>query len=311
MNLRQIRQFVAVAEELHFGRAAERLHMTQPPLSQSIQALERDLGIRLFERTRRSVRLTAVGAEWLAHARRVLETADALPAVARQLAAGQLGRLRISFVSTADYSVLPAILGRYRAAYPDVEIKLTEATSDRQIEALLGEDVDVGFVIAPPPASLHRMLTYRPILQERLVAAVPRQWIEEGREGFGGKTLQPDIFFSAPLILFPRSSAPVFHDLVSAYFYAHGAPFSVFQEAIQMQTIISLVASGLGVALVPESMTRLQRVGAAYLPLAGNVPEIETGLIWREKGKSAALENFLSVTGEMSVRLQTERPFHR
>lgn len=301
MDLRQLRQFVAVAEELHFGRAASRLNMTQPPLSQSIQALERQLGIRLFERSKRSVRLTVAGAEWLVHVRQVVDAAGALPNVARRLSRGELGRLRVSFVSTADYSVLPAILGRYRALYPEVEVSLVEATSDRQIDALMDEAVDIGFVIAPPPAALDRMLAYRPILRERLVAAVPARWIEEGREGFGGESLQPANFFAAPLVLFPRRSAPVFHDLVSGYFAAHGAPFAVFQEAIQMQTIIGLVASGLGVALVPQSMTHLKRAGAAYLPLAGKVPEIETGLIWREENRYPALQNFLSIAGEAVV----------
>lgn len=298
MDFRQLRQFVAVADELHFGRAAARLNMTQPPLSQSIQALERHLGVQLFERSKRSVRLTAVGAEWLAHVRAVLDAAAALPDIAGRLGRGQLGRLRVSFVSTADYSVLPSILSRYRAVYPEVEVSLIEATSDRQIEALLAGTIDAGFVIAPPPASLDRMLAYRPILRERLVAAVPASWIEAGRPGFGREILKPGDFFAAPLVLFPRLVAPVFHDLVSGYFAAHGAPFSVFQEAIQMQTIVGLVASGLGVALVPESMTRLQRAGAVYLPLEGRVPEIETGLIWRERSDNAVLPRFLEVAGE-------------
>ncbi len=265
MDLRQLRQFVAVAEELHFGRAAERLNMTQPPLSQSIQLLEKELGLKLFERTKRNVRLTSLGEQWLIHARRVLDEATALPGTARKLARGELGRLRVSFVSTADYSVLPAIISHFQASYPHVEVSLQEATSDLQIDILLRDEVDVGLVIVPLAGSLHQMLTYRPILREPLVAVVPSRWIEEGREGYDGEYLQPANFFAAPLILFPRRAAPAFHDLVSGYFAEHGAAFSVFQEAIQMQTIIGLVASGMGVALAPKSFTQLRRDGASYL----------------------------------------------
>jgi DNA-binding transcriptional LysR family regulator len=273
--------------------------MTQPPLSQSIQLLEKELGVKLFERTKRSVRLTALGKQWFIHARRVLHEASALRETARKLAFGELGLLRISFVRTADYSVLPTIISRFRASYPQVEISLREATSDLQLDALLTDQMDVGMVIVPPPASLHQMLTYRPILREPLVAAVPSRWIEEGREGYDGEYLRPADFFTGPLILFPRRSAPAFHDLVAGYFAEHGAAFSVFQEAIQMQTIIGLVASGLGVALVPRSLTQLRRDGASYLPLAGRAPEVETGLIWRSKDQTAALSNFLAVAGEL------------
>ncbi|HEV7322646.1 MAG TPA: LysR substrate-binding domain-containing protein [Ensifer sp.] len=304
MELRQLRQFVAVAEELHFGRAAERLNMTQPPLSQSIQLLEKELGLLLFERTKRHVKLTSLGEQWLVHARRVLDEATALPATARKLARGEMGLLRLSFVSTVDYSLLPAIVSRFRAAYPQVELSLREATSDVQIDALLRGEVDAGFVIAPPSTSLSQTLTYCPILREPLVAAVPSLWIDSRRTGFGGETLDPHDFFAAPLILFPRRSAPIFHDLVSGYFAAHGAAFAVFQEAIQMQTIIGLVAAGMGVALVPQSMTRLQREGVTYLALSGRVPTVETGLIWRSNDGNAALQNFRSIANTFASSAQ-------
>jgi DNA-binding transcriptional LysR family regulator len=295
MDLRQIRQFVAVAEELHFGRAAERLNMTQPPLSQAIQALERELGLRLFDRTKREVKLTPVGEQWFVHARRVLAEATALPDIARKLARGEMGLLRLSFVSTVDYSLLPAAVARFRAAYPNVELSLREATSDVQIDAVLTSEVDVGIVIAPPSSSLSQTLSYRPILREPLIAAVPSSWIDEGRDGFCEGILEPAAFFAAPLILFARRSAPIFHDLVSGYFAEHRSAFSVFQEAIQMQTIIGLVGSGMGVALVPQSMTRLQRDGVTYLPLSGRVPTVETGLLWRTNDRNAACANFLAV----------------
>lgn len=294
MDLRQLRQFVAVAEELHFGHAASRLNMTQPPLSQSILALEKELKVQLFKRTKRNVELTSVGRQWLIHVRQVLDGANGLADTAKRLSRGEIGRLRLSFVSTADYSVLPDIVSRYRAAYPHVELTMREATSDIQIEALLDEEIDVGLIIAPNQASLHPTLSYLPLLREPLVAAVPTAWVEEQRVGFAGSVLEPADFFKAPLIVFPRRAAPAFHDIVSRYFAEHGMAFSTYQEAIQMQTIVGLVASGLGVALVPQSMTNLQRRGATYLPLAGHVPEVETGLAWRRSDQNPALDTFLA-----------------
>jgi DNA-binding transcriptional LysR family regulator len=295
MNLRQLRQFTAVAEELHFGRAAERLNMTQPPLSQSIQALEAELGVRLFARTKRTVALTPVGSQWLEHVRKLLADAGSLPDIARRLSQGELGSLRLAFVSTADYSVLPGLVGRFRQAFPNVTVLLREATSDLQIEALLDGEIDAGMIIAPDRGSLHCSLSYRPLIREPLVAAVPTSWIAAGREGFTEGALRAGTIIGAPLILFPRRIAPAFHDIVSGYYTEHGAAFSVYQEAIQMQTIIGLVATGMGIALVPRSLTNLSREGADYLPLLESPPEIETGLAWRSADLTPTLQRFLDI----------------
>jgi DNA-binding transcriptional LysR family regulator len=287
MDLRQLRHFVAVAEELHFGRAAERLHMTQPPLSQSIQALERELGAELFVRNRRSVALSAVGEQLLPRVREILDAAAALPSTARGLARGEAGRLRLAFVSTADYSLLPDLVRRYKAAHPKVELSLQEATSDWQLEALLDRRIDAGLVIAPP-APLHPALAYRPLLREPLVAAVPEV------SGFGLKARLADLA-RQPLILFPRQSAPAFHDLITGWFAAGGREPRHGQEAIQMQTILSLVSAGLGVALVPRSLRALGRAGVRYLDLEGEPPRIETGLLWRPGAPSPALQRLLEI----------------
>ncbi|WP_448954210.1 LysR family transcriptional regulator [Labrys neptuniae] len=295
MDLRQLRYFLTVAEELHFGRAAERLAMTQPPLSQAIQGLEAELGVRLFARTKRSVALTPVGRSWLAHARRVFEEAQALPDIARRLQRGEAGLLRLAFVSTADYSLLPDMVSVFRAQFPAVELALLEMTSDLQIEALLEEEIDAGLVIASSRASLPARLDYRPLLREPLIAAVPEAWIGEGRPGFTLQGLLVDALLAAPLILFPRRSAPAFHDIVSGYYAGHGATLPLRQEAIQMQTIISLVAAGMGLALVPQSLQRLQRQGVCYLPLPDDAPLIETGLAWRTDDRAPALRRLLEL----------------
>lgn len=298
LDLRRFRHFVAVAEDLHFGRAADRLGMTQPPLSQSIQALERELGVRLFARSKRSVALTPVGVQWLPHVRRLLDDAAALPGIAARLARGEAGTLRLAFVSTADYSVLPDLVGRYKAAFPEVELSLKEATSDVQVAALLDGGLDAGLIIPPPQASLHASLAYLPLLREPLVAAVPEAWIATGRLAPDPAGLRLAEVAHEPLILFPRPSAPAFHDLITGCYAARGAVPRIGQEAIQMQTIISLVSAGMGMALVPRSLRNLARTGVRYLALEGPAPEVETGLVWRRDDPLPVVRRFV----EMAAR---------
>ena len=299
MDVRQLRHFAAVAQTLHFGRAAEALGMSQPPLSQSIMALERELGAALFVRTKRSVALTPFGAEWLTHVRPVLDGVNALPEIARRLRDGTVGHLAISFVSTADYSILPALVRRYAGLYPDVEIALTEATSDVQIATLLEGKGHVGLIIPPPNAAFPAPLSYLPLVSEPLVAAVPESWIADRKSPFARDRLSPNTVIGAPLILFPRQSAPAFHDLVTGYFAAHGGQARIVQEAIQMQTIISLVSAGMGIALVPASLRNLARTGVRYRNLAGTAPLLETGIAWRSADTTPTIERFVGIARDM------------
>ncbi|MBP0484374.1 LysR family transcriptional regulator [Sagittula salina] len=293
MEARQLRHFVAVAETLHFGRAAERLGMTQPPLSQSILALERSLGAALFERTRRSVALTPFGAAFLPQVRAALEGLDALPGVAQRLLSGQSGELALSFVSTADYSVLPPLVRQFRQAWPQVDLALTEATSDWQLMQLAAGQGQAGLIIPPPGESLPAGLAYRCLLREPLVAAVPEVWAQEGR--LTSETgLTPADVIASPLVVFPRQAAPAFHDLVMGYFARAGGTVDVVQRAIQMQTIVSLVSAGLGIALVPASLRHLARSGVRYLDLT-DPPMLETGVVWRRDDDSPTLRNFLQI----------------
>lgn len=280
MDLRQIRHFLAVADELHFGRAADRLGMTQPPLSQSIRLLEEDLGTRLFTRTKRSVALTPTGLLWLPHARRLLSDAEALPQTAARLSRGEIGSLRLSFVSTAVYGVLPALVGRYKDAYPEIDVSLREATSDVQIQALLDGETDAGLIIPPPGHRLPPPLTYRCVQRDPLVAAVPEAWARDGRAEIVDGTIDFRQIARKPLILFPRDGAPALHDLITGYYGAHGLKPVTGQKAVQMQTIIALVSVGLGFSLVPGAMRSLTRRGVVYAALSGTPPAVETGLAW-------------------------------
>ncbi|MFM9436636.1 DNA-binding transcriptional LysR family regulator [Janthinobacterium sp. CG_23.3] len=291
LELRQLRYFVTVAEELHFGRAATRLHMTQPPLSQTIQALEELLGAALFVRSRREVSLSPAGQALLPEARRMLEQSQRLPELVRRAAAGEAGRLSLAFVSSADYSVLPPFLRAYRAAYPQVQIGLREATSDVQLDELLLGRIDAGLLIPPLPERARVELDYLPVLSEPLILAAPA-----GLEAL--KAPGPVALAALPplaLIIFPRAIAPALHDAIVGVFRAAGITPEIGQEAIQMQTIVGLVSAGMGIALVPQSVSNLMRPGVEYRPLADPTPLVETGLAWRRDNRSPVLRGFLEL----------------
>jgi DNA-binding transcriptional LysR family regulator len=291
LELRQLRYFVTVAEELHFGKAALRLHMTQPPLSQTIQALEQLLGAALFERSRRGVALTPAGLALLPEARRMLARAQELPQLVQRAAAGEVGRLTLAFVSSADYSVLPPFLRAYRAAYPQVQIALQEATSDLQLEDLLHGRIDAGLLIPPLPERAREELDYLPVLKEPLVLAAPA-----GLAALHGKRKVALAALPAlPLIIFPRAISPALYDAALGVFHAAGITPVIGQEAIQMQTIVSLVSAGMGLALVPQSVSNLKRPGVEYRALLDPTPLVETGLAWRRDNPSPVLQGFLEL----------------
>ena len=291
IELRPLRYFVAVAEEMHFGRAAARLHMTQPPLSQTIQALESQLGTPLFSRTRRSVALTAAGRALLPEAQRLLMQAESLPALVQRAAAGESGQLRLAFVSSADYSVLPIALREFRSAYPAVQIDLREATSDVQLEELAAGNIDLGILIPPVPDKLKTILDYFPVLTEPLVLALPA----DSKLATATRKVSLKSCAGLPLIIFPRRLAPALHDQILGCFRDAGLTPSIEQEAIQMQTIVGLVAAGMGIALVPQSVSNLKRPGVEYRALKEASPLVEIGLAWRRDNTSPVLQSFLDL----------------
>lgn len=288
IELRHLRYFATVAEELHFGRAAGRLHMTQPPLSQAIQLLEAELGAPLFVRTQRRVELAPAGEALLPEARRLLEQAAMLPELAQRAAAGASGHLRLSFVSTADYSVLPGLLRDFRETHPHVRLTLREATSDLQIDDLLERRIDMGLLIPPLPERAEEELDYRPLLSEPLILAMPA-----GCAPARNRSLALTEAARLPLIIFPRRIAPVLHDAILDCCHRAGLTPQIGQEAIQMQTIVGLVSAGMGMALVPQSVSNLKRPGVDYRLLAGDSPVVETGLAWRRDNRSPVLQTFL------------------
>ena len=298
IELRPLRQFAVLAEELHYGRAAARLHMTQPPLTQAIQALELKLGARLFERTQRSVALSAAGAALLPEVQRLLHAADALPAQAQAAAAGGSGRLRLAFVSSIAYGPLPQWLRSFRTAQPGVAVQLREATLDVQLQAFAAGEIDAGFVLHAPgaaPAGLSAHLAWA----EPMVMALPE---EHPRAASARLAFAP--MADEPLVIFPRYITPSLHDAVLGFYGATGRTPQVAQEAIQMQTIVNLVSAGMGVAWVPQSLMQLQRPGVVYRSVRGARIECHTSLVWREPA-TPVVQRFVAHVAAHAQRRQS------
>ncbi len=303
IDLRLWRQFVAVAEELHFGRAARNLHMTQPPLTQGIAQLERLLGARLFERTKRQVRLSVTGSAVLPRVRDLLAQAQELTAVAHAAASGEAGRLRLAFVSTVGYTLLPQWVRGFRAAFPAVQLELLEATGDVQADAFARGTIDAGFVLHAPNFAPADCACLR-VTSEPLTLALPAQHPLALRTG--APSLQEVL--RHPLVIFPRHIAPSLHDAIFGLYHRRGAVPDVAQEANQMQTIVNLVSAGLGVAWVPSSVRQFQRTGVVYrnlrsgrrtTPTDGDAGiRCDTSLVWQRHNGNPALMRFVAFVQE-------------
>jgi DNA-binding transcriptional LysR family regulator len=300
MELRHLRYFVALAEELHFGRAAEKLHISQPPLSMQIRALENELGVTLLKRTQRHVSLTQAGDALLGEARHILARVEQAVLTTKRAGRGEIGELAIGFISVADYNVLPAVLREFRRRFPLVNLTLREATSDAQIRDLAAGRIDVGFVL--PPIN-EPSLESVPILREPLIVALPEKHPLARKRG----KLALEKLKDAPFILFPRPNAPGLYDDVVSCCKAAGFSPRVEQEAIQMQTIVSLVSAELGVALIPASLTNLQRTGVTYKSLKDGSPLTEVHLVWRRGDDLPALRVFVDVALQTAKAANTPR----
>jgi len=301
VELRHLRYFVAVAETLNFGRAARRLAISQPPLSRQIQALEGELGTPLFARTRRSVTLTPAGAALLPEARRLLREAEALKEGARRLASGEAGTVALGFISVAAYNVLPALVPQFRKRHPGVKLALQEGLTDVLLAALAQGEIDAGMVL--PPVNDPRF-AYRPLVRDRLLVALPAR----ARDRFARGPLPLASLAGEPFILFPRKAGASLYDLVVGCCERAGFVPRIDQEAIQMQTIVSLVAAGMGVALVPESLRHLRRTGVEYRALRDSTPPVEIGLAWRAADESPAVGAFVALATEQAARQGASRP---
>jgi DNA-binding transcriptional LysR family regulator len=262
IELRHFRQFVAVAEESSFRRAAARLHMAQPPLTAAIRKIEADIGTRLIARRNRIEGLTPAGEAFLLEARRALAQADRAVEMARRAGEGVIGSLRVSFVASTARDLLPRALRAFRAQHGKVELELREATTAEQVNLLMQDRADVGLVASPLPAL--DGLNVRSLYRSGLVVALPAAHRATARARLALSNLADE-----PWILFPARQGPGLHrQILSACAVAGFVP-RVVQEAVQMETIIGLVAAGLGVSLVPPTLAEIGRVDVAFRTLRG------------------------------------------
>jgi len=287
LELREARYFVAVAEELHFGRAAERLHMSQPPLSQAIKALERRLGTALLVRSTRAVSLTSAGTVLLQHCRQLINAADAAEAAVQQAAVGQLGRVRIGAVASAFFDPLPSVLGSFRSRHPRVDVVLHELDTHVAVQALREHSIDVALVrqLATPPGMLRRTL-----FNETFALAMPGEWATD--------TAAPIDLASAaelPWIWLPRRVSPDYHDQVVACCRANGFSPPATHTAHSIASQLAMVACGIGVAVVPESSANHATGSGAdirFLSFHGSAT-IELAAVWPATITNPAVDEFL------------------
>lgn len=260
IDLRLLRQFVAVAEELHFRRAAARLSMSQPPLTAAIRRLEAEIGATLIERGQKTVRLTAAGAVLLNEARRLLANADEALAATRDAAAGRSGRVRLGYVGSAMYGRLPGAVRTFRRAHPGVRIELREMTTAAQLTALRAGGLDLAIVIPPLPDE--GGLITMPFDTDRLAIALPASHRLVRAEG----VLVGDLA-DEPFVFWPRDQGRGFHDRVTQLCATAGFAPAVIQEAHGLHAVLSLVAVEAGVAIVPAGMASIRPDEIAYCPI--------------------------------------------
>ena len=294
MELRHLRYFVAVAEELHFGRAAARLNMAQPPLSQQIRQLEKELGVLLLARNKHSVTLTEAGRIFLAETRRTLAQADRAVHVVRQAERGEVGHLVIGFISSATYSVFPDILRSFRMRYPQIEVVLDESTTERQLQALHDNKIDLGFLRAPIEDKSLKLIT---VVSEPIVAAV-----SDFHPLARAHSIELRQLAGEPFISLPRKLLPGYYDYIAQACRKAGFELRIAQEALQVHTIISLVAAGMGVALVPASLRKAQRKGVRFLDLLPPITlQTEIDVAYRADNRSNVLRSFIEVVQAASA----------
>ena len=284
-TLDQIRAFVVVAEELHFGRAAERLQMTQPPLSRQVQKLERALGVRLFERDNRRVELTTAGETFLTEARRILALASGALEQAQRIQAGSAGTVRVGFTAVSTFSVLTSLLNLVSEAYPDIHLDLFEMVTGEQISKLIDGELDLG--LARPPFDKTAFAS-RLLYREDLLLAVP----SGHRLSHLDRPVTAEDLVNEPLIMYSPIKARYFYDLVVRLFPI--ASENVVHTVSQVLTMLWLVAGGRGIAFVPASSSRLGIPGVTLRSIDGQPARpVELHLLWSRESRNPALYTVL------------------
>jgi DNA-binding transcriptional LysR family regulator len=288
MELRQVRAFVTTADEGHVGRAAARSHVTQPTLSRQIAALERSVGVPLFDRTRRQLALTPAGEVFLAGARELVRRADELSAAAQRAHRGELGVLRVGFVQSATFAALPRLLNAFRAAVPSVRVEVQAMTTLRQLDALADDRLDAGLLRPPINAPDLRLHT---LSHDELYAALPGGHPLARRRRVSLSDLADENF-----VFYEREAGPAVHDTIVGHCRAAGFSPRIVQEAVDVQTIVALVAANLGVSLLIAPTPHTDEAAVVYRPLVDRLPSWEMALAWSMHNHSPVLARLLEVT---------------
>ncbi|MGH1277774.1 LysR substrate-binding domain-containing protein [Bacillus basilensis] len=296
MDIRKMKYFITVAEELNFSRAAERLMMAQPPLSQEIRKLEEELGVQLLHRTKRVVELTGAGKIFLEGARQTLLQVDRTIKETQLADEGKIGHLIIGFVDSTETVI--DILKTFRERFPKIQLILREMTTDQQIKALYEKQIHIGFIRS---MQNNEILSSEVCSEERLKLVLHHDHPLVSLPNISIKALVDE-----PFVLFPRHFGTNFYDLIISYFWEHGVSLNIVQEAIQMQTIVNLVAAGMGISVVPSSVESYKKSGVIYKEIQENTPIINLYAGWRQDEKSVVLENFLAVVREVYSTSQCE-----
>jgi len=295
MEYRRLKFFVAVAEELHFTRASARLRIAQPHLSQEIRRLEREIGVELFVRTKRSVALTTAGRAFLERVRTVLDDTAGAVYAAQRASRGETGRIRLGFVTVAAVDVIPNATARFRSAYPDVEVLLKDVQSDEGLEAVRAGQLDL--CLLHPPRTVDPALNIETIWLEPLVAVLPLSHPLADKHRISLQRLK-----SEPWVINPRETGSRLHDEIIAACEAAGFEPRVAQRSARVTTTISMVASGIGVALMPITSARLAFGGAVYRQLRPPGSSIPVAFAWRQDQTAPVLAHFMAVVRHLALR---------
>lgn len=288
MELRQLKYFIAVAEELHFGRAAERCHIAQPPLSQQIKRLEEELGVTLLKRTSRKVSLTPEGTEFLRRCKDIRDRLDEAVVCVQDMAQGLEGQLRVGFIGPASLSKLPRAIRTFRDQNPNIRLDFSAKSTTEQMPMLRGDRLDIAFVrlFGHDTTGLNSMV----FLREPYVLAIP-----EGHAFAKRQRLDITDLEGQPLIFNQRIAQPALYRSLIGSFHKAGFMPNIVQEVNTEQSTVALVATGLGSALVPASSGVDKRSGVIFRPLDGDLPQWEITAIWKQKNETALLRKFLTV----------------
>ncbi|CCO23792.1 LysR family transcriptional regulator [Maridesulfovibrio hydrothermalis] len=275
MELRQLRYFVAVAEELHFGRAARRVHIAQPPFSQQIKGLEEEIGARLLERNSRKVRLTGEGRYFYKQALSILSQAEEAAATVARMAKGEYGNIKVGFMEIAMDSLLPEAVRSFRHRYPGVSVQLSQFGATIQLQRIHSGELDVGF----STVYLHAMegLSSVKLFSKNHVLAVPEDHIFTGRDSISLEEIAGE-----QLIMFPRTGQPDLHDAIMEAFTFKGLTPVISQEVSGLSGASALIASGMGVTFLPEN-SRVSRKGITLVPLAEEFPSMDIYMVWNKE----------------------------